>query len=340
MFGLAIDSIKQFGLFNADKVESVVLGIIVLVVLSWLTLTAYTLFREPKLLKHWNYTNLGLLGVIAIFGISSFLVVVMIFLALIVTFLPALGTLSDLPFFAFAFFTGFYMLLMLFSRKNRNKTSDMVIVPKAVAQVIGINGLALSSLYLLFFLLASVKYALNTGEWVGFLVLVWMIIGFSFLGLYAGIAILSMLSIKTPKRLKAGSSVSSGQIRIINRLFLVALLLASNFLYGVNSIIHIAAIAVILFVPLVAPEKIKRRLRLIFVDRFLDGVLTVISVLLIITPLYLRGEIRWFNLITGLVLLGGTVLYLLSLKEVRDFVKQGRSRMQKWFRKLKKLVSC
>ena len=107
-----------------------------------------------------------------------------------------------------------------------------------------------------------------------------------------------------------------------------------------NSIIYIAALAAILFAPLVAPEKIKRWLRRIFVDRFLDGVLTVISVLLIITPLYLRGEIRWFNLITGLVLLGGTVLYWLSLKEVRDFVKQGRSRMQKWFRKLKKLVSC
>ena len=111
-FGLAIDSLKQLGLFNEDRVESVMLGIIVIVVLSWLTLTAYTLFREPKLLKHWNYANLGLLGVIALFGISSFLVASLFILFILQLHLPDLLpalVLSDesvySDFFTYAFFT-------------------------------------------------------------------------------------------------------------------------------------------------------------------------------------------------------------------------------------------
>ena len=90
MYGLAIDSVRHLGLFNEDKVESAVLGIIVIVGLSWLTLTAYTLFREPKLLKHWNYSNLGLIGIIALFGISSFLAVSFFILFILQLHLPDL----------------------------------------------------------------------------------------------------------------------------------------------------------------------------------------------------------------------------------------------------------
>ena len=291
-------------------------------------------------MRHWNYSNLGLIGVIAVFGLSSFLVVVMIFLTLIAMFLPALGTLSDHAFFAFVFFTGFYMLLMLFSRKRRNKTSDAIIVPQAVAQVIAINAWALLLLYLIFVPLTSVKYALNTGEWVGFLVMIWILIGSLFLGIYLGIAILSILSIKKPKRLKRGLYVSPVQIQIINRLFLISVLLSKDFLYGLNlGFINMAALIIILFAPFVGPEKTKSYLRRIFADRLADVFISVIAVVLVIKSVPLREEIDWFNLITGLVLLGGIVLYLLSLKTGRGFVKRRTSRMQKWLRRqLKKLI--
>ena len=48
MYGLAIDSVRHLGLFNDGKEESVVLGIIVIVGLSWLTLTALYAFPRAQ----------------------------------------------------------------------------------------------------------------------------------------------------------------------------------------------------------------------------------------------------------------------------------------------------
>ena len=337
-FELGIDSIKHLGLFNEDKVESALLGIIVIFVLSWLTLTAYTLFREPKLLKHWNYSNLGLLGVIALFGITSFLAVsffiLFILMQLLPNLLPAL-VLSDesvySSFFTYAFFTQVYMLLILFYGKLPGKIPDSMIVPAAVAKVIKLNFSALWIIPLAGILL----FAARQGEWVILLLIVWLIIGCLFLGIYLGI---SMLSI-APKRLKTNRNFSPMQIQIINRLFFLSIIISRDFLYGIHiNIVHLVAVAIALFASLAGPEKIKSYLKSIFVDRILDVILAGFAVLSIIRFFNLQGEIRWFNLITGVILLGGIVLYLLSLKRVRDFLKRRKSKIKKWWQRLKKKV--
>ena len=319
-YGLAIDSVRQFGLFNEDKVESAVLGIIVIVVLSWLTLTAYTLFREPKLLKHWNYTNLGLLGAIALFGISSFLVVSLFILFILQLHLPDLLpalVLSDesvySDFFTYAFVTQGYMILILVYRKLLGKTPSNGMVPAVVAKIIKFN----FSSALIIIGVGSALFMVKQGELGVLLFMVWFGIGLWFLRTYLSGLI---QVIRLFKHLKTNSKFSPRSIQIINRLFLLSVLLAGNTLYGKWNIVYIGMVAIALFTHIVGPEKIRFYLKSIFADRVIDGLLAVIGVVFIIKSFPITGELRLFNFTTGVMLLGGSVIYLFSLKLARDFV--------------------
>ena len=333
-FGLAIDSVKQFGLFNEDKVESVVLGIIVIVVLSWLTLTAYTLFREPKLLKHWNYSNLGLLGVIALFGISSFLVVSLFILFILQLQLPDLLpalVLSDesvySSFFTYAFFNQVYMILILIYLPFPGKTPGNGMVPAVVANTIKFN---FSAVFMIIWA-GLALFAVRQEEWSVLLFMAWWITGCLFLGTYLRFLI---QVIRLLKRLKTDSKFSPAHIQIINTLFLVSTLLAMRSLYNVNlNFIAIGVLAVILFAPIVGPEKTKSWIKRLFPEEVQKGIIALFALMFIITSFFIQGERSWFSLVAGLVLLGGSVLYWLSLKNARDFVKRRKSKMQKKFRR-------
>ena len=333
-FGLAIDSVEQFGLFNADKVESVVLGIIVIVVLSWLTLTAYTLFREPKLLKHWNYTNLGLLGVITLFGISSFLVVSLFILFILQLQLPDLLpalVLSDesvySSFFTYAFFNQVYMILILIYLPFPGKTPGNGMVPAVVANTIKFN---FSAVFMIIWA-GLALFAVRQEEWSVLLFMAWWITGCLCLGTYLRFLI---QVIRLLKRLKTDSKFSLAHIQIINTLFLVSTLLAMRSLYNVNlNFIAIGGLAVILFAPIIGPEKTKSWIKRLFPEEVQKGIIALFALMFIITSFFIQGERSWFSLVAGLVLLGGSVLYWLSLKNARDFVKRRKSKMQKKFRR-------
>ena len=319
------------------------LGIIVICILSWLALTAYTLFCEPKLLKHWNYSNLGLLGVIAIFGISSFLVVVMIFLNLIAAFLPALGTLSDHPFFAFAFFTELYMMFILFSRKRQKKTSDTIIVPQAVAQVIAFNVWAFFVLFLMFFLLALVKHALNTGEWgifffIGF-ILVWFITGCLFLG--ACLRTIIEVIRKPTKRTKANLKFSFSRIRI---LYMLGLLLSLPLVYLTDrtnwALYGLCAVGISWTAPGFLPKNARSRLeRRFFNDTVKRTVfvlaIPVVSLLAYHATDWLNG---WIYVGVGVILEAFIVFCIFRQKELEELIKRNESRIPKWLRRRLKLI--
>ena len=103
--------------FTEGTSQTILLGVITICVLSWLSLLVYLLFHEPKLLEDWKHTNLVTLGVIAIFGFSSFIVASLFLLGLVI--LKAIKTheFSGFNFVTLVFFTEVHMLLALFSER-------------------------------------------------------------------------------------------------------------------------------------------------------------------------------------------------------------------------------
>ena len=343
-FGLAIDSVKHFGIFNEDSVESVVLGIIVIVVLSWLTLTAYTLFREPKLLKHWNYTNLGLLGVIALFGISSFLVASLFIIFILQLHLPDLLpalVLSDesvySDFFTYAFVTQAYMWTILFCRKRRNKHSDANIVPESVTKVIRFNLWALVMILSAGFLLFFVKESLKTGRWDLALMMVWLMTLLVFLGRCLRTAIEYITG--STKQTKRSIKFDLSTIKI---LWVLILLLSIPIAFFSDQtewfLLGVSVLGIIFFMPGLLPQKLKA----FFEGRFFNRTLKLALCLIVISAALLlqqaQDRINWVDFGTGIFLMVLTGLSWFRPKEIEGFIKRNKSRLPKGFqRQLKSL---
>ena len=344
MYGLAIDSVRHLGLFNEGKEESAVLGIIVIVGLSWLTLTAYTLFREPKLLKHWNYSNLGLIGIIALFGISSFLAVSLFILFILQLHLPDLLpalVLSDesvySSFFTYAFFTQAYMWTILFFRKRRDKHSDTNVVPESVTKVIRFNLWASVGIPGAGFLLLLVKASLKTGRGDLMLTMVWLMTLLVLLGycLWTAIGHITGSTKQTKRNIKFDLST----IKILWVLFLflstpIAFFSdpAEWFLLGVF------VFGIIFFMPGILPQKLKACFERRFFNRTVKLVLCLIVISAALLLQQVQDRISWSDFGTGIFLMVLIGISWFRPKEIEGFIKRNRSRIPKWLqRQLKSL---
>ena len=343
-FGLAVDSVKHLGLFNEDKVESAVLGIIVIFVLSWLTLTAYTLFREPKLLKHWNYFNLGLIGIIALFGISSFLVVSLFIIFILQLHLPDLLpalVLSDESvysrFFTYAFFTQVYMWAILFFRKRRDKHSDANIVPESVTKVIRFNLWASVMILVAGFLLFFVTASLKTGRWDLALMMVWLMTLIVFLGrcLRAAIECMAGSTKQTKRNIKV-------DLIIIKVLWVLLLFLSIPIAFFPDQtewfLLGVSVLGIIFFMPGLLPRKLKAFFERRFFNRTVKLALCLIVISTALLLQQVQGRINWIDSGTGIFLMVLTGLSWFRPKEIEGFIKRSRSRLPKWLqRQLKSL---
>ena len=318
------------------------LGIIVIFVLSWLTLTAYMLLREPKFMEHWKYSNLGVIGVITLFGITSFLAVSVFILfipmQLFPNLLPAL-VLSDesvyVNFFTYAFFTQMYMLLILFYGKLPGKIPDSRIVPTVVAKVIKLNFSALWIIPLAGILL----FAIRQGEWVILLLIVGFIIGC----LFSGACLRTVIEFirKPTKRTKANLKFNSMKKQILWMLLLLLSLPVVYFTDRTNWALYgLCAVGISWTAPGFLPKNARSFLERRFFNDTVKRtvfvlVIPVVSLLAYYATDWLNG---WIYVGVGVILEAFIVFCIFRQKELEELIKRNESRIPKWLRRRLKLI--
>ena len=151
--------------FSEAYSENILSYAITILVFSWLNLTAYMLLRERKVLEHWKYPNLVVLGTTAIFGLSSFIVAYLTLVALILLItLSEPAEFINPPFFIIVTYMQMYMFIaLIFFKKNIEQFPDTFIVPQGFIIIFRKTVEVVATLFFSIITLFLLHNALNTG---------------------------------------------------------------------------------------------------------------------------------------------------------------------------------
>ena len=158
----SIKFLQVLGL-NEGTAETIISATIAILFLSWLNLTGYIILNEPKVLEHWKYPNLIVLGITSIFGFLSLLVAYLLYVAVMLTEFSE-PTLTHPGFFLIGILMEFCMIsILLYGRSKKKVITDPSPVPQGFL-VLFPKMLELASfLFFSIITLFLLHNALNTG---------------------------------------------------------------------------------------------------------------------------------------------------------------------------------